>query len=183
MNPKILTLFLGLALALPAAAERADRNNPVNIEADKVKVDDRNKVHTFEGNVLLTQGSLSIRSDKLVVTQDAEGFQKSVSTGGTNGLSHIRQKREGKNEYVDGEAERIEYDSRAEKSRLFNRAWIKSGGDEVRGQYIEYDGYSENYTVSNGSGGAAGAGAAGRVTATIQPKNSAPAPVAPEKGR
>lgn len=159
----------------PALAERADRNQPVNIEANKGTVDDRNKVHVFEGNVILTQGTLRILSDKLVVTQDAEGFQKGVATSGAGGLARFRQKREGKADFVEGEAERIEYESKSEKARLFNRAWVKSAGDEVHGQFIEYDGYTENYVVNNGSGPAASGAGGGRVSATIQPKSAQPA--------
>ena len=170
---KILCFALLLSLAAPALAERADRNQPVNIEANKVTVDDRNKVHVFEGNVILTQGTLTIRGDKVVVTQDAEGFQKGVATAGGGGLARFRQKREGKPDYVEGEAERIEYDSKSNKTKVFVRAWVKSAGDEVRGQYIEYDGYTENYLVNNGSAPTAAGTSGGRVTATIQPKNAA----------
>lgn len=173
---KILCSALLLSLAAPALAERADRNQPVNIEANKVTVDDRNKVHVFEGNVILTQGTLTIRGDKVVVTQDVEGFQKGVATAGGGGLARFRQKREGKPDYVEGEAERIEYDSKADKTKLFVRAWVKSAGDEVRGQYIEYDGYTENYLVNNGSTPTAAGTPGGRVTATIQPKNSGQGP-------
>jgi lipopolysaccharide export system protein LptA len=163
-----------LAVATSALAERADRNQPVNIEANKVTVDDRNKIHVFEGNVILTQGTLTIRGDKVVVTQDVEGFQKGVATANSGGLAHFRQKREGKPDFVEGEAERIEYDSKSEKAKLFVRAWVKSAGDEVRGQYIEYDGYTENYLVNNGNAPTAGSTPGGRVTATIQPKSAAP---------
>lgn len=175
---KILCSALLLTLAAPALAERADRNQPVNIEANKVTVDDRNKIHVFEGNVILTQGTLTLRGDKVVVTQDLEGFQKGVATANAGGLAHFRQKREGKPDFVEGEAERIEYDSKTDKAKLFNRAWVKSAGDEVRGQYIEYDGYTENYLVNNGNAPTATGTSGGRVTATIQPKNAAPQPPA-----
>ncbi|MDI6746021.1 MAG: lipopolysaccharide transport periplasmic protein LptA [Rhodocyclaceae bacterium] len=155
----------------PALAERADREKPVHLEASRVTVDDVKRVHVFEGNVVLTQGSLVIRTAKLVVTQDAEGFQKGIATGGVNGLARFRQKREGKDEYVDGEAERIEYDSRAEKAEFFTRAYIKSGVDEVRGHYISYDGKTEQYLVTSAPG-AGPASEPGRVTAIIQPKKS-----------
>ncbi len=162
-------LALGLA-ATPALAERADRNKSVDIEADRMSVDDRNKVHVFEGAVVLTQGTLVIKGDKLVVTQGADGFQKGVATASGNKLATFRQKREASNEYVDGEAERIEYDSRTEQARLFKRARVTSGGDEVRGSYIEYDAMSENYLATNAPGSAPAAGADGRVRAVIQPK-------------
>lgn len=171
---RLAAASLALAAALPALAERADRTQPVNIEANRVSVDDRNKVHIFEGNVVLTQGTLVIKGDKLVVTQGADGFQSGVATGGTGGLASFRQKREGRDIYVEGEAERIEYDSRSERARLFNRAHVRSGGDEVRGHYIEYDALSENYLVTNEPGRSADSGSGdGRVRAVIQPKNGA----------
>ena len=78
-------------------------------------MDDVKKVQTFDGNVVLTQGTLQIRTKRLVVTQDADGFQKGVATGGANGLARFRQKREGSAEYIEGEAERIEHDAATRK--------------------------------------------------------------------
>jgi lipopolysaccharide export system protein LptA len=167
-----LPILLAAALAGPALAERADRDKPVNIEANRISVDEAKKIHVFEGNVQLVQGTLIIRTEKLVVTQDAQGFQKGVAYGGADGLARFRQKREAKNEYVDGEAERIEHDARSEKSELFVRAHVTSGLDEVRGQYIAYDGKTENYVVTGTPGGTAAAGGRQeRVRAVIQPKN------------
>ncbi len=180
-TPARLFLAALLAASLTAHAERADRNKPVHLEAERVTVDDIKRVHIFEGNVLLTQGTLSIRSAKLVVTQDAEGFQKGVASGGTDGLARFRQKREGKEEYVEGEGERIEYDSRSERSEFFARAHVKSGIDEVRGNYILFDGITEQYLVTANPGAKPGT-PSGRVTAIIQPKNiknAAPASTAP----
>lgn len=166
-----LLLAAGSLFALPARAERADRDKPVHLEAARVSVDDQKRVHVFEGNVILTQGTLSIRSAKLVVTQDAEGFQKGVATGGEGGLARFRQKREGKDEWVEGEAERIEYDAKTEKAEFFNRAYVKSGVDEVRGNYIFYDGLTEQYLVTAAPGAKPGS-PQGRVQAIIQPKSA-----------
>ena len=74
-----------LAASLPASAEKADREKPVNLEADRIIVDDAKKVHILEGKVQLVQGTLIIRSEKLLVTQDANGFQSGVATGGEGG--------------------------------------------------------------------------------------------------
>ena len=164
---------------MPAQAERADREKPVQLEADRLSIDDLKKVQILEGNVVLIQGTLQIRTNRLVVTQDADGFQKGTATGGTDGLARFRQKREGQDDFIEGEAERIEYDARAEKSEFFNRAWVKSGLDEVRGPYISYDALNEKYLVTTGAGTtktATGAAQA-RVRAIIQPrgKNDNPA--------
>lgn len=153
----------------PAHAERADRDQPVHIEADRVSVDDRTRTHVFEGSVVLTQGSLVIRGDKLVVTQGADGFQTGVATGSGNRLASFRQKREGSNDYIEGEAERIEYDTRTERAKLFDRAYVKAGGDEVRGHYIEYDALTEKYLASSLPSGAT---SDARVRAVIQPKSA-----------
>jgi lipopolysaccharide export system protein LptA len=163
-----LLIFVATALNAPAMAERADRDMPVNLEADRITVDEAKKIQIFEGNVHLVQGSLVIRTAKLVVTQDADGFQKGIAYGGAGGLARFRQKREAKDEYVDGEADRIEYDGRAEKAEFFNRAHVTSGLDEVRGPYISYDAKTENYIVTGTPG--APASQRERVRAVIQPK-------------
>ncbi len=169
---RTLTAFVILA-ASPAMAERADRDQPVNIEANRIVVDEAKKVQIFEGNVQLVQGTLVLRAAKLVVSQDANGYQKGVAYAGGGRQASFRQKREGRNEYVEGEAERIEHDSKAEKAELFNKAHIKSGLDEVHGEYISYDARSENYVVSGNSpdSTASQTAAQGRVRAVIQPKN------------
>ena len=77
MMPKIpyaIAATLLIAIALPARAEKADREKPINLEADRISMDDVKKVQVFEGNVILNQGTLQIRTNKLVVTQDADGF-------------------------------------------------------------------------------------------------------------
>lgn len=176
--PRLLAALLLTVLALPANAERADREKPINIEADRISMDDIKKVQVFEGNVVLNQGTLQIRTNRLVVTQDADGFQKGVASGGANGLARFRQKREGQDEYIEGEGERIEHDAREEKTEFFVRAWVKSGQDEVKGQYISYDALTEKYLATNGRGEtktATGAAQA-RVRAIIQPKGKNAAP-------
>lgn len=173
--PKLayVTAAILTALSVPAFAEKADREKPMNLEADRISMDDIKKVQIFEGNVILTQGTLQIRTNKLVVTQDADGFQKGVATGGANGLARFRQKREGRDDYIEGEGERIEHDARDEKTEFFVRAWVKSGLDEVKGHYVSYDALSEKYLVTNAGGdtkSAAGAPQA-RVRAIIQPRS------------
>jgi lipopolysaccharide export system protein LptA len=174
MNMKLLPLVVIIAssISINAHAERADRDKPINLDADKITVDDAKKTHVFEGNVLLTQGTLMIKADKIVVTQDASGYQTGVATGGPDGLSYFKQKREARDDYIEGWADRIENDAKAEKSELFGHAKMRSGQDEVRGQYISYDGKTENYLVSNGPNGTTISNTKSeRVHAVIQPKN------------
>ena len=192
-RPLLAAALLGIALCgapLVAHAEKGDRDKPINLEADRVSIDDINKVQVFDGNVVMTQGTMQLRTSKLVVTQDADGFQKGVATGGVNGLARFRQKRDGRDEYIEGEAERIVHDSRNEKTEFFVRGWVKSGLDEVKGHYISYDATTEKYVVTNdGSTKSATGQSQARVRAIIQPRGkatpaedkSAPLPLRPEQ--
>lgn len=160
------TLLLVFVLAGTAHAEKADREKPINLEADRVAVDDAKQIATFEGRVVLTQGTLVIRGDRMEVRQDNQGFNTGITWGN---LAYFRQKREGYDEFIEGWAERIEYDSRADKMQMFNRALMKKGGDEVRGNYISYDAKTEFFQVIGG-GTQAASGGDGRVRAVLQPK-------------
>jgi lipopolysaccharide export system protein LptA len=164
------------AFAAPAAAEKADRDKPVNLEADRVTIDDARQTALFEGNVVLTQGTLQIRGDRMEVRQDKDGFQHGTTWGGP---AQFRQKREGYDEYIEGWAERIEYDGRAESMQMFSRAQLKRGQDEVRGNYISYDAKSEFFQVTGGAKSAAPNDPGGRVRAVIQPKSKEKPPAGP----
>lgn len=160
------------ALLVPAAAhaDKSDREKPVNIEADRMMVDDAKKESVFEGNVVLTQGTMQLRGDRVNVRQDADGFQFGVAYGKP---ATFRQKREGYDEYIDGFAERLEYDGRKDQLQMFNSARIIKGGDEVRGDYISYNAKTEFYQVLGGTKPTTpttSRTADGRVRATIQPK-------------
>ncbi len=170
-------LFIVAAVAMLAAgaagAERTDRDKPVNIESDRMSADDVKKTAVFDGKVILTQGTLVIRADRITVRQDAEGFQFGVATGN---LATFRQKREGFNEYVEGEAERIEYDGRADRVEFFTRARMRrDGGDDVNGNYISYDSRTEYFTVLSSRDAPRGAPES-RVRAVIMPKKKPDAP-------
>lgn len=160
------SLLAGIFVCGLAHAEKADREKPINLEADRVSVDDAKQISTFEGRVVLTQGTLIIRGDRMEVRQDSQGFKTGITWGN---LAYFRQKRDGYDEYIEGWAERIEYDGRADKVQMFNRASMKKGADEVRGNYISYDANTEFFQVT-GSGSPTATGGNGRVRAVLQPK-------------
>ena len=150
MTLRLLPLALCLLTALPAQAEKADRNKPMLLEANRVSIDDAKKIQILEGDVVITKGTLQLKADRIVITEDQYGFQKGVAFAGKSGLARFRQKREGRDEYIEGEAERVEYNSNTEIAELFHKAWIKSGDDQIKGDYIWYDAVSEKYLVTAG---------------------------------
>jgi len=164
---RVVLLAWCLLCALPAYAERADRTKPLNLEADRMTVEEAKQTATFEGNVILTQGTLTIRGARMIVQQDAGGFKHGAAYGN---LASFRQKREGFDEYIEGYAERIEYDGKADKLQMFNRAYLKKNNDEVRGNYISYDTRTEVFRVQGGKRFAPSPAREDRVRAVIQPK-------------
>lgn len=168
--------FLVFLLASPAStawAEKADRNLPVNLEADRVRVDDVHKVAVYEGHVVLSQGTLLITADSIEVHQDDKGFSFGEAHGGP---VYFRQKMDNSEEYAEGWASRLDYDGRggASKIKLVGQARLKRGVDELRGSLITYDSDSERYQAQGSTDGGSG-----RVRAVIRPKLSPPPPKPP----
>ena len=180
----LLTMLLSaltiVTTSMPAMAEKADRDKPVNIESDRMNADDSKKTAVFEGKVVLTQGTLSIRGDRVTVTQDTQGFQTGTAVGNP---ASFRQKREGSAEYIEAEADRIEYNAKADKVEFFGRARLRRDcGDDVRGNYISYDARSEFFTVNSAGPGTSSGGRSGpqdRVSAVLMPKNPPTDPAIP----
>jgi lipopolysaccharide export system protein LptA len=174
-HPSSLLVLAAALISLSVHAERGDRDKPINLEADTVDVNDATKVSIYQGHVRLSQGTLLILGDKLVVKQDAEGLSDATAYGNP---ASFRQKRDGVDEYIEGYAQRIEYDAHKDKLELFVNARVKRGEDEVRGSYISYDGNTEFFQVKGGKEAVTEHNPKGRVRAVIQPKSKNPPPAA-----
>ena len=181
------TLFAGfLALwlaALPTAfAEKADRDKPLTVDADRMEYDDIKQVGTFTGKVVLTKGTILIRADRLTVRQDEDGFQHGTAWGAP---ATFRQKREGIGEWVEGHGRRIDYDGRRDSVRLQDQAMIRrtDGGkvlDEIHGNDIVYESGTEIFTVRGSDGRTPTASnPSGRVRMVIQPRKPGESPPDP----
>jgi lipopolysaccharide export system protein LptA len=153
MRTLALPLIVALAAAaLPALAERADRDKEIVVGADRLIADDANRTSTFQGTVVITQGTMRMTADKVTVKEDAERNKVYVATGSP---VTFRQKRDKVEEYVDGTAERAEFDDRNDVLRLYNRARVKSNQNEITGDFISYDMKREVAEVSGAPPGKA----------------------------
>jgi lipopolysaccharide export system protein LptA len=163
----LLPLLLAAIFAFPspARAEKADRGKEVNVVADKLTADDANSISTFEGSVVITQGTMRVTAARVVVTEDDEGFKRYVASGAP---VTFRQKREKADDFIEGNAERAEFDDRTEVLKLFNRAKMKSPQGEINGDFISYDRAKEFFQVLGAAPGAPAAPNA-RVKATLIP--------------
>ncbi len=181
IGPRILTPLLAhlmlYALTGPVHAEKADKDKPPHIAYAQANIDDLNQVQVFTGDVILTKGTITIRCDKLTVRQDPEGYQHGTAIVGPGKLVYFRQKREGfADQFIEGQAERIEYDEKADLVNLYNQASVKRieaevMQDEVRGDTIVYNSDTEIYRVE--------AAANGRAHAILAPSKKKDAPSSP----
>ena len=164
-------------LSLTAAAERADSLKPATIEYDSADVDGITGTRVFTGNVVLTRGTLLLKADRAVVNESPEGYMSVTLTASNGKLTTFRQKRDGGPDlWVEGQAERIEYDERSELVRLYSNALIKElensrMTNQITGPFISYDNRKEVATVRNDVSGQTKAGG-GRGTLILSPKRA-----------
>jgi lipopolysaccharide export system protein LptA len=173
-------------LVSAAQAEKADRDKPLNIEADSGRYDDLQQIGSFTGNVVVTKGTLTMRAAKIEIRQSPDGYQYGVATALPGQLATFSQKRDGVDETIRGEAERIEYDGKADTVRLVDRAVIRryrgaTLADETAGSLITYDNRSEVFSVTGGPAAVTPANPSGRVRATLAPREAS-APAASQPG-
>jgi lipopolysaccharide export system protein LptA len=165
-----------------AWAEKADRDKALNAQADALKYDDLKQTSVFTGNVIITKGTIVMRGGRVDVRQDAQGYQYATITSNGNAQAFFRQKREnGVDEFIEGLADTIEYDGKADKVRLVKNANLKrlrgaTLSDEIVGGLVVYDNTTDVYTVD---GGASTGGSGGRVSAVLSPKPSTAPAAAP----
>ena len=185
MRRALAAACVAAALAAPPAAraEKADRDAPTQIEANRMSADDARRMTIFEGSVVLTRGTIRLTADRVVVRQDAEGFQFATATGKP---ARFRQRQDAKppeteGVWLEGEALRMEMDDRSGRIELYDEARVKRGGDEVAGNYILLDQRSDFFSVSS-SKNAPAAASGGRVKAVIQAKPRPPEPPAGAPG-
>lgn len=153
-----------MLLSFPAHAEKADREKPIQLEADTVTIDDIKKVSVYQGNVILSQGTMLVRADWVQVTQNAEGLDKVNATGRPVAF---RQKMDGSEEFIEGFADRVEFDGVTRQLELIGQARLRRGSDELRGTQISYNANTEFFKVV---GQPDAKSPSGRVRAVIRPK-------------
>ena len=178
MKTPSFPVFLVAALVAavgPAWAEKADRGKPMNIEADALRYDDVKQVSVFTGRVVLTKGTIIIRGAQVEVRQDPEGYQFGLVSGASSAPAYFRQKREGLDEFIEGEGESIEYDGKADTVKFIKKAQLRryrgnTLGDEITGGVIVYENLTDMFTVDGNAGKPAAGAPGGRVRAMLTPK-------------
>jgi len=179
----LLGFALAAALSAPVRAEKADRDKPMTVEADRDgTIDTRLGVTVFSGNAVISQGTMIIRAERVEVRDPPAGPRTAVATGTPGRPASFRQKREGVDEHVEAQAERIEYDGAADTLRFSGNAVLRrlragSVVDEAQSALIVWDNRSESLSMRGGTVTPVNPG--GRVRVTLGPAKPASAPTAP----
>lgn len=188
----LLLLLSSAALLAPAQAERADRNKPLTIEADQPgTLDLQKQIVVFNGNVVVAQGTMAIRAERVEVRERPGGHRSAIALGNGVRQASFRQRRDGVDETIEGSADRIEYDSRGDVVRFVGNAQVRrlrgsTPADEISGSLITYDSGNETFSVQGAASAAAGASApagSGRVRVVITPRPEPAAEPASEPRR
>jgi lipopolysaccharide export system protein LptA len=169
-----------VALAGPSVqAEKADRSKPMSIEADKPgTVDLQRQVVIFNGNVVISQGTMVLRAERVELRERPDGYREAMAIGSAERPASFRQKRDGVDETVEGAAERIEFDARTDTLRLAGNAAVRRLrgsvlADEITGSLITWDNTNELFKVTGGA--ASPANPTGRVRAVFAPREDSAA--------
>ena len=176
-NPLLFLIVVGstLGAAPPAHAERGDRLKPLNVEADQSgRIDLQNQIVVFTGNVVVSKGTMVIRAARIEVRQTPAGYDTATAFGAPGRPATFRQKRDGVDEFIDGQADRLEYDGRADVVKFTNNAAVRrlrgvAVADEITGNLVTYDATTEVFSVSGGAATTA-ANPGGRVRAVLTPR-------------
>ncbi|MGE5336220.1 MAG: lipopolysaccharide transport periplasmic protein LptA [Gemmatimonadota bacterium] len=188
MGARILRILLLVVVVAssPVLAERADRDKPTQIDADRVTAEELKQVVVYTGKVVLTKGTLRITGDRLELREDPEGYQYATVTAPPGGLATFRQRRDptrpGIEEYIEASADRLEYNGRTETIKLTGHAQIRriedgQPRDEFSGGVITYNMRDSSYS---GEGGTTEGGRTRTIIAPRSPATSStPAPGVP----
>lgn len=154
----------------PLEGFATDPNQPVEIEADRLEVEDKSQTATFIGNVVAVQGMTRLRSDRLKATysQAKDGERAQVRQIIATGRVHVLSKDD---QSADGDWAR--YDVVGRTIVMGDKVVLRQGQNVIRGTKLTIDLNSGRSQVSGGQGGTTSTDAGnGRVKALFQPSPS-----------
>lgn len=145
--PVVALLVLSFVGAQPASAQgRDDFSKPIQINADRDRFDVANKIAVFEDNVVIRQGTLTIRAEHLEVTRRDD--QSDVFTASGNPAIYQQQLDDGSP--ISAEANTISYDQAKQVLTLSGNVKVSQSNSVVQGNEIIYNFATQQMTASRG---------------------------------
>ena len=125
-----------LAATIPALALTGDTDQPIHIESDQQSLDMQGNVVTFTGNVVVTQGTIKINADKVVVTRPGGESGKEVIDGYGKPATFFQMQDNGKP--VKGHADTMHYELQNDFVVLTGNAFLEQLDSNIKGDKITY---------------------------------------------
>jgi lipopolysaccharide export system protein LptA len=183
-DPRPLILACALVAGMGAAqAEKADRSKPIVVEADRPSTFDlQRQVTVLNGNAVISQGTMVLRAERIEMRETPDGYRAASAIGSKGKPASWRQRRDGVDEVVEGTADRIEFDGRADTLRFIGNGSVRrlragTVADEINGATIVWDNVAEVFRVEGGA--VSPANPSGRVRVTLSPRVESPASAPP----
>ena len=176
----LAAVVVSILAVAPARAEKADRGKPMVVEADRPgTVDLQRQVVVFNGNVSISQGTMVMRAERVEMREMPDGYRTATALGSPGKPATWRQRRDGVDEVVEGSADRIEFDGRADTMRFLGNGAVRrlragAVADEITGGRIVWDNTAEVFRVEGGATSATNP--SGRVRVILSPRADVPPP-------
>lgn len=141
MRPPPATLLALSLAALPLAAAPAlalegDASAPIQVEADRLDLDDRAGTAVYRGEVKITQGSMQLTGERVEIHRNAAGqLTRATATGER---AYLEQKPAPDEPLVRGWGRTVVYHVAERRIELIDQAELHQGGDTFDGGYLEY---------------------------------------------
>ncbi len=143
LRTALIALLLGLS-SPHANAFTAGSNEPIRIQSDRAELDEQKGLSTYTGDVVITQGTSVLESDKVIVYSNKEGLVK-IEAFGTP--AHFTQQQEETKPPTHGYGYTIIYTQADETLTLIKEAKLLQGKNTFRGEKIEYNTVSRVVTA------------------------------------
>ena len=163
-------LLLGLLLSASSLGLPEDRRQAINLSSDKATYENNRGIYT--GNVNMSQGSLKIKADKLIIVESDRRVEKVIAEGSP---AHFEQQPRSDEGVVVASAQLIEYSLGDEEILLQRDATIRHQGSKISGDRIVYSGRKQMVIADGGS-----RALNGRVQMTLQPQSNPEEAQSPE---
>ena len=123
-------------ITLPASALPDDSKQPIRVSSDRAQKDDKKGITIYQGDVKITQGSLTISAEKVTIYSNANNVEKIIAVGKPASFSQKPNIEDG---LVVAKASTIEYSIKKETILLLEKASLKQDGSTMKGNKIDYD--------------------------------------------
>ncbi len=152
--------LFGLATALPAYALSTDTQQPIYINADEQELDMRENIVQFSGNVILQQGSIDIRAERIILERvSGEEGNEVIRTFGSP-TTFSQELDDGG--FIKGTANRLIYTTKNEFLQMLDNARLEQTDSTIEGSTISYRIDQQKLVAESQEGG--------RVKTVLQPK-------------